>query len=38
MNKQLFAVLLLLVVGTISIPAFADEDDVNDRDDDRDEY
>ncbi len=30
--------MLLLVVGTISIPVFADEDDVNERDDDRDEY
>ena len=30
--------MLLLVVGIISIPAFADDDDINDRYDDRDEY
>ena len=30
MNKQLFFLIMLLVVGTVSVPVFADEDGYND--------
>ncbi len=36
MNKIHLSIMMLLVVGMLSVPAFADDDDRNERDDDRD--